>query len=522
MTEKENNEWFKEDDEIKTETDSKDESVQTQTQQSYEFDTSPAEESAKNVYMIAGEKGEGKTMTGMSFIRDKKRMAVIQFDGKASRIHKYYYKSTPRIVIYDGNKYWDTDPKLVGETSFKSIEYIKFLLKRIGSLPVESRPHFVMFDGLEVMTMIAEFAMRYNNKIGPYAGIKNSNIWKERRGYVKAIHKLATEASLEGVIYTAYMDQIDVSIEEGQVQMRHTEPKWFDVIKLETDIVLHAHKGKKDGMDRYFVDVLSSKIPTIIVSGKRYDVTDRPLLVQDLPDVTTKAPKNEKTSIPQKVADAPPKKEPEPEPPAEVPPPVKIPKPKKQKKPEPEEEEEKSEKLPPNETPEGKQMVAELSESQQKMDMETKAATESVLSANIRSSSRIVMGMINSKFSDVSDIPTQKLVDVCVSAGKISEELVNKGIEALIEKGEIYEPRMGVLKMVAVIDSKPKPPAKKVNDDPFADDDEEEEEEEAEEEEEEEEEEESKPEPPKETKKAVKKDKKVESPKEEKDPFNDW
>lgn len=431
----------------------------------YDFSMDEAESQGKIVITIAGEKGSGKTMTALSFVRKDKRIAVIQFDEKAAPIKKYFYsKVGNRIMVFSGNKHWNTDPDSITETAYKSMKYIEFILTKLSELPENERPHYVVIDAFEVVSNIAEMAMRYNNKVKPFAGIKNLNIWKERRVYLKSIHNKALAASLEGVIYTIYMDQVDTVIKEGSVQERKTEPKWIDVIKMETDITLHCYSGMKDNNMVFIVEVLNSKIPGLFKTGTKYDTTEKPLMLGgDIVDIFEGKNKPSQAQpqkpVPPKVPiQAPPKIIPKEES-------VKTPqkpiinegpsrprgRPKKEStiSPQPKEQVNNSEGDTINEDPEtdNENTVDELAKIQKELNEETENANMEVRKKVADSGKSAIMEYLKNDFH--GEAPIKKLESKMIDDGVITSKVFKISLDELQSDAEIYEHRLGHIKLVS-------------------------------------------------------------------------
>lgn len=414
-----------------------------------------AEEGVNPVYVvtIAGEKGEGKTMTALSFIRNDKTMLAIQFDDKVSPIKKYFFKNTDRITVYDGKKYFNTDPAVITESGFKSIKYIEYILEQYAEMNDDERPDFVLIDGLEILSMMAEMAMRYNNKQKPFSGIKNKNIWKERRGYLKSIHNFATKAAKEGVIYTVYMNQVDTQIVDGEVQSRHTEPKYVDAIKYETDIVLKSFAGEKDGKPFYGVSVISSKIPDVLVSGKRYNVTDKPLMIalgggkaQAAP-----APKPPKKKAEKPAPKPEPKPKPKPEPEPEPEPEPKSKKDREQAKVEREERESAETLENPTNDPEHEKMLTELAAQQKELDKASQEVNQKLVEKTIAQGKQVILESMQDDFGGKA-VPVKKLREAVLDTEIISEKAFKASLDALLEDDEVWEPRLGYVQLMSEVD----------------------------------------------------------------------
>jgi hypothetical protein len=114
--------------------------------------------------------------------------------------------------------------------------------------------------------------MRKRHDIGPFDGIANLNIWKERRMYIRDVHYKALDLAKRGVIYTTHAE-FDETIIGAEVIHRKKVPAWVDVLVYETDYVLMTEFDEKD--KNFIVKVVTSKNDKKIQSGKRYVVTNR-------------------------------------------------------------------------------------------------------------------------------------------------------------------------------------------------------------------------------------------------------
>jgi hypothetical protein len=231
------------------------------------FDFTEAESPGKEVYMIYGLKGEGKTALAFSF---PGKIACLSFDRKSVLVKdKLYRHRAHEIKVYDAVKYLDSSsPEKLLESSEKTFRYINALLDRIA----EWKPDWIVIDGSEILQTICEMTMRYRNNLMPFQGIANRNLWKERRMYIRQIHHKALTIARKGVIYTAYTDYHEI-VQDGEFVLRKEVPRWIDAILYETDVVIHvtSEVGKDKAGRRFYAEVESSKgrLPT----GVKKDVT---------------------------------------------------------------------------------------------------------------------------------------------------------------------------------------------------------------------------------------------------------
>lgn len=219
----------------------------------------------KCVITIYGNKGEGKTMFALSF---PGKIAALSFDRKTGIIKANFYREeSNRIKVYDAVKYLSEDPEEYVSSSLKTYKYVIAILNKVK----EEQPDWVVIDGVEILTRIAEQAMRKIFNLTPFQGIPNLSVWKYRRLIMRNIHNKAVEACKRGVIYTTYTEKDEI-IEEGNIVSKKDVPKYFDILLWETDVVMKAYSKIGEYGKKFFIYVDSSKIPTF-ETGKEFDVT---------------------------------------------------------------------------------------------------------------------------------------------------------------------------------------------------------------------------------------------------------
>ena len=224
----------------------------------------------KLVLLIVGDKGTGKTVTALSFPGE---ICVLSFDRKAMPIKQFFYKGDKRIHVFDIVKHVDWRPERITETSAKAFEVIDQVFKKCAKMGTD----WIVVDGTEILEQLAEMYMRHRHGLGPIEGIRNLNIWKERKWILRDVHNKALTAAKKGVIYTVYPTWSE-RIVAGEVVDRRQEPRWLEFILFETDIVLWTKYD--EAMKRFLVEVQSSKLDTILPTGHVYDVTGKPLGLQ--------------------------------------------------------------------------------------------------------------------------------------------------------------------------------------------------------------------------------------------------
>lgn len=231
-----------------------------------EFDLSEQKESPLITITIYGLKGEGKTYLTCGLPGS---IVFLSFDRKALIAKKFFPNKD--IRVFDAIRYFSEETP---EASLKSAEITyNYLIKILDSLK-QNPPDWIVFDGSEIEQHICELVMRYRNGLMPFEGIANRNLWKERRMYIRFLHRKAESIAKKGIVYTTYVDKDEI-VEKGEVVTKKDVPRWIDVILYETDVVI-----KCEGMfdltkmrKQFFALVESSKIPSL-PTGLRVDVTN--------------------------------------------------------------------------------------------------------------------------------------------------------------------------------------------------------------------------------------------------------
>jgi len=224
----------------------------------------------KTVWLIFGDKGTGKTTTAMSF---PGHILVLSFDRKSAIIKYNMYNNDPRIKVFDVVRLMDySSPEKMLESAERTYEAIIQLLDAYEK--VYGKPDWVVIDGAQIMQQICEWTMRKRHNIGPFDGISNLNLWKERRAYMRDIHNKALNLAKCGIIYTTYTEKDRVII-AGETVHEKDVPAWIDVLIYETDFVLQTIYNPVT--KKFEVKVVTSKLDKLIPTGATYDVTGKKL-----------------------------------------------------------------------------------------------------------------------------------------------------------------------------------------------------------------------------------------------------
>jgi len=223
------------------------------------------EAKAKLIFVIFGGKGKGKTFQALSF---PGKIIALSFDRKTDIIKQNLYNGDERIKVYDMIETLDYSDD---STMLKSAdETFKRTLKILEESKNEG-PDWILIDCLPETIRMAEFTMRFRNDLAPFEGIKNLNIWKERRMFIRQIHKLAYEAARRGVIYTTDSEKDEI-VEAGELVTKQDAPVWLDIIMRETDFVLKTDYNRTS--NKHIVRVDTSKDDKLLKTGSIFDVSN--------------------------------------------------------------------------------------------------------------------------------------------------------------------------------------------------------------------------------------------------------
>lgn len=277
-----------------------------------EFDLSDAAESKSRTFMVYGEKGDGKTVVGLSiilasgatdehphgtdtvyamsfdrqtkkivddfyaYVDDDLKAAAMREDdslteGEAARLVAKRPEFLDRMKVKDGIRYLrKTSSTMWLESAVVSLRYVFALLQRDAP---KFNPDWIMIDGLEMMVRdICELSMRCRNNLPAFSGVE-LNLWKERNMYVDDIFDQAARVAKKGVVVTAYVNEQAIKIEGGRVIETKRKPKWAANVRTHVGNVIRV-EGKDDGDDgRGYTAYVESAKYMKLKTGIRVDVT---------------------------------------------------------------------------------------------------------------------------------------------------------------------------------------------------------------------------------------------------------
>jgi len=238
------------------------------------YDIELDEDTQKLVFLIAGEKGAGKTTLAFSFDGVK---LCIPFDTKSFVVKRTLYNNDSNIIIASCLKYFANAVvfEQITEASARFYDCIVKLLEHILQNNSEFQGRkidWIILDNFENFSRIAEYTARFHNKLQAFDTPQKDiffKIWGERNWYIRNIFNLTYHIARKGVIYTVYLTERE-EIVNGEVRQKRKEPAWVDAVKYETDIALKVERKER----RYLVEVLTSKYDNIIPNDAIIDVTD--------------------------------------------------------------------------------------------------------------------------------------------------------------------------------------------------------------------------------------------------------
>lgn len=231
---------------------------------------------------IYGEKGGGKTTLACALEGTK---YIVSMDRKAVPVKDSLYNGDDSIIVKNGVRYYS---EATGETKIKTAdETYEYILHGLLQTDAKNeKPDWIVFDDSDKLVEICGMRMRYRNGKGPYEGIANLNIWKQRKDYIRTLHKTASDIAKKGVVYTCFTEEKKI-IEEGSFVTRKDIPAWFDIIMKRTDALIRVQRNMEEDHMQFLARVETAKKNGIVdfETGTSADVTgiyDKPDLMERL------------------------------------------------------------------------------------------------------------------------------------------------------------------------------------------------------------------------------------------------
>jgi ATP:corrinoid adenosyltransferase len=230
----------------------------------------------KPTIVIYGDKGKGKTTAAYSLIRDNEKVLVISADGMSDIIAKEFF-TRKNIEIYNTNKYDMIVIKKLPNGQYESMISMEAGNKNAQELIIklqelkEDEYDWLVVDGMNVLEQnLAEAVMRFKYSLQISDGVKNLSWWRDRSNYINFLFDICLKKAKKGVIYTLYPKIVEKKMTDGEVLEKEEFPHYAADLMYKTLIVLRVDNKKVKGEQRYFVDVITSKLARI----KTGDVID--------------------------------------------------------------------------------------------------------------------------------------------------------------------------------------------------------------------------------------------------------
>ena len=203
--------------------------------------------------MSFGDKGSGKSTSALSVSGN---VLAITFEkrGNLTRPWARFFNYNPRIQIFSFSEYIDRTRKgSYRDTSNEAYIQLVNLMNRASAL--ERKFDWVVIDGLQAGTKLAEQRMRALNNVGATEKFANLSLWNERSMYFESIViQKAQEIATKGVYLTSQnvvqqamfltAEQKGAGKTEDEIPIK--EPKWKDKIKDDVDAVIYHTIREKD------------------------------------------------------------------------------------------------------------------------------------------------------------------------------------------------------------------------------------------------------------------------------------
>ncbi len=219
----------------------------------------------KEVWMVHGEKGTGKTTFACGFKGSK---LLLSFDRKAKRIKDRMYLGSEEIKVHDAGKFYRSLTKdELPKAGAKSIAYVLELMDQSQAVD------WVVIDAYDMLIEMAEMKMRYDNGMGAFDGV-DFQYWKDRKVNLRLVHGAAITLARKGVVYTTISEESKF-IEAGRLIRQTKAPRWVDIVMYETDNVVRCEIRQHPKLGTRFAAVFETVKIGGWPSGAVLDVTDK-------------------------------------------------------------------------------------------------------------------------------------------------------------------------------------------------------------------------------------------------------
>lgn len=205
--------------------------------------------------MIHGEKGSSKTTTALSIAGDVLVFSYEDIDN-VTDIIKGMFDNDPRFQVKDFEQFKVEE---TGETLKETSEFIFDLSIKLMKILISRKMKFDWFvaDGFHNLADTAQMKMRKKNGVGAFAGVKNRNIWNERKIFLNEFFRLAKKVSRYGVIFTS-QDKITETTDGTKV-----EPAWMGKIKDDMKTLIRTSVKERNvgskTVNSFYANVISCK-----------------------------------------------------------------------------------------------------------------------------------------------------------------------------------------------------------------------------------------------------------------------
>lgn len=173
--------------------------------------------------MIHGRKGTSKTTLSLGVPGDILVLSYEDFDNVTDPI-KSFYGDDPRFQCKNFDQFFSEEDGEILKDSSNLVYDLTVKLLKIA-IAKDIKFDWVLVDGFQNMATIAQMKMRYKHGVGAFAGVKNRNIWNERKIFLNEFFRLCKKVAKYGVIFASQ----DVSSVDDDG--KYSEPSWMGKVK---------------------------------------------------------------------------------------------------------------------------------------------------------------------------------------------------------------------------------------------------------------------------------------------------